>query len=101
METQGAATLEDPEAAEEAALRESLKAAEEKVKAAKASGDGLGLVDGGFSLEWLVEDFSGGCGAIIQIKHEFDQTHGHILWKHDHSNQECICLYFLVGPAKL
>ena len=44
METQGAATLEDPEAAEEAALRESLKAAEEKVKAAKASGDGLGLV---------------------------------------------------------
>ena len=32
----GAATLEDPEAAEEAALRESLKAAEEKVKAAKA-----------------------------------------------------------------
>lgn len=38
---ESAATLEDPEAAEEAALRESLKAAEEKVKAAKVQVDML------------------------------------------------------------
>lgn len=48
----GAATLEDPEAAEEAALRESLKAAEEKVKAAKAFAP---VFLGGKAGGWLVD----------------------------------------------